>query len=137
MKILPAIAVSSLLVVSAVAQAGPMVPNKTLSLKFVGFCDGMSLSINHGTGGVTGRRIGCGTSEQVRGYVGAIAGGNHDGQGVVVGFDSGTGFLYVISDSPQTWENYNLATGTRVNTGTWTVGVPAIGEASGAPASND
>lgn len=117
--------VGALIAVSSLAYAGGMTPNRTFDLRFVGFCDGMRLTINYSTGDVTGIRTGC-SHGPVRGWVGAVSGGNYDGQAVVVGIDSGTGFIYVIGDHPQNFQNKNLASGSVVNSGSWAVGAAAL-----------
>lgn len=143
MKTIATVIGSVLIAVSSVAVGGSLVPNRTIDISFDGFCDGLHLVINHTKGTVTGNRTGC-VSETVIGIPGAVSGGAYDGQAVAVGFvsTSGTGFMFVVSDAPRTWQVLNLTTSVVQNSGTWTVGVAGAALAvqtpgSGLPASTD
>ena len=102
----------------SIAQAGGLVPNRTVDIRFNGFCDGMRLVINQSTGVVSGSVTGC-----VSGTPIGTVGGN-SGKGIGVTVMSRT-FLYVIDDAPQTWSLY-LSNGTLFQSGTWSLGVPAL-----------
>lgn len=123
MKILKIITTTLVLwtVIYSFAFAGAMAPNRTFDLRFVGRSDGMRLTINHGTGDVTGYKTGS-QSGPVRGWVANIAGGTYDGLAVVVGYSRDV--IIVIGDSPQNWQMKNVVTGTTIASGTWEVGAP-------------
>jgi hypothetical protein len=129
--------VAVLLAAGSFAQAGDMTPTRTFDLRFDGYCDGMRLTINYGTGVVTGNTTGCLLGDPVRGYAGAVSGGTYGGQGVVVGVQPvgwPNGIMFVISDTPRTWQVRDLPTGVVINSGTWSLGVPPP-EDHAAPAS--
>lgn len=131
MKALIAIVITlTLIAAGSLAEAGGIAPNRTFSLRFVGFCDGMNVTVNYTTGEVLGISTGCGGGKPVKGWVADVAGGNYDGLAMVVGLDATDGFIYVISDTPLTWQLKNLRT-TFVRTGTWAVGFPSAAAAEG------
>lgn len=138
MKLIPLTIGAVFIVASTMADAGLLVPNKTIDIAFDGFCDGMHLVINHSTGTVTGNRTGCVPEYPLAGYVGAVSGGVYDGQAAVVGFMEGTtGFMTIISDVPRKWQHIYLLDGSAFNSGTWSKGVPAMEMQGVAPASSD
>ena len=102
--------------------AGPLVPNKTVNIRFDGFCDGMRLVINQNTGVVTGNRTGC-ASDVIEG--GAMT-SSITGPGVTFAtFNSGSGIVFwQIDDNPRDFKLI-LDTGF-TNSGTYSVGVPAM-----------
>lgn len=104
------------------AMAGPIFPNKTIDLTFVGFCDGLHLVANTTSGVVKGNRTGC-RSSAVGGVVGTVV-GTKQGVAEILHYTSTFGsedFTAVIRDD-KTWTYYNLD-GTVLNSGTWAVGV--------------
>src|SRR3954469_8334440 len=114
---------AALLLAAPAAQAGALVPNRTTDIKFTGFCDGMHLVINEGTGVVTGNSTGsCITPTP---FVGTVGGNARLGAGVAV---LEGGLLYVIDDSPQNFTLYGSG-GSVLVTGSYTVGVAAAGVA--------
>src|SRR3954451_6342417 len=120
---------AALLLAAPAAQAGALVPNKTTDIKFTGFCDGMHLVINEGTGVVTGNSTGsCITPTP---FVGTVGGNAKLGAGVAV---LEGGLLYVIDDSPQNFTLYGSGGSVLINAGSYTVGVAAAGAAG--PATN-
>jgi hypothetical protein len=116
------LAAAALAVASPVLFAGPLVPNKTVNIRFDGFCDGLRLVINQNTGVVTGNRTGCASDVIVGGAVtSSIA-----GAGVTVATSNfGSGIVFwQIDDNPR---NFKLTLDTGFsNSGTYTVGVPAM-----------
>jgi hypothetical protein len=124
----------ALIAVGSFAYAGGIAANRTFDLKFVGFCDGMHLTVSYTTGEVTGTSTGCYAGRPVSGWVGAVTGGNYDGLALVVGKDPSEttfGVVFVIGDSPKNWQNKNLTTGAVIHSGTWEIGVPVAGDAGG------
>jgi hypothetical protein len=117
MRFLSSSVVAMALIAGATAaQAGALVPNKTLDINFVGFCDGMRLVINQTTGLVTGNSTGC-LSDAL---VGTVGGNAKLGAGITV---FANGVLYVIDDVPRTFTNYT-ADAVLINSGTYALGVP-------------
>jgi hypothetical protein len=121
---------AAVLAFGSYAEAGPLVPIKTVDIKFDGFCDGMRLVINQSSGEVRGNDTGC-VSDPLIGTVGGLS---KIGAGISV---MSRGFLYVIDDSPTRWTLY-LSDGTLLQSGTYSLGVPAAfsiqsGPATGSP----
>jgi hypothetical protein len=104
------------------AQAGALVPNKTVDISFDGFCDGMHLVINEAKGTVSGNSTGC-ISDLL---IGAVGSNFKLGAGVTV---YNRTFLFVIDDSPRKWTLSNVD-GSIVQDGTYSLGVPAMAPAS-------
>lgn len=119
------IALASIVFATSI-HAANLVPNRIVSIRFNGFCDGMRLVINHTTGIVTGNAIGC-ISDPVIGTV-----GGNSGKGIGVTVMSRT-FQFVIDDWSQTWQLYTTA-GVLLQSGTWSLGAPAMAPASDAGA---
>ena len=117
MKVAYLAIVASLLLGVASANAGALVANKTVDIKFNGFCDGMHLVINQNSGLVTGNQTGCSSGK----IVGTVGANSSLGAGVSI---LASGLLYVIDDAPQNWKNYQT-TGALLNSGTYSVGVAA------------
>ena len=115
---------ASVLLGASSAYAGALVPNKTVDIRFVGFCDGMHLVINENTGLVTGNLTGCAHDP----LFGTVGSNSRLGAGISV---LTAGLLYVIDDFSQTFTNYQ-PTGARVTSGTYAVGFALRAAANGA-----
>ena len=105
------------------AQAGVLYPTRTIDIAFDGYCDGMHLTINHSTGLVSGTATGC-LSNVLTGVAGGLS---KIGAGVAV---MSTGLLFVIDDNGKNWVIYG-ADGSVINSGTYSVGVPALAQGQG------
>lgn len=122
MKLRQLTAAAAMLALGSSAYAGNLVASKTVDLKFDGFCDGMHLFISQASGVVSGNVTGCVTGR----VIGTVGGNSSKGIGITV---MSRTFLYVIDDLSQTWQLYTSA-GTLLQSGTWSVGVPALAPAA-------
>ena len=74
MKALAYLAIATLIGLTLAAgsvQAGPIFPNRTIDLRFNGFCDGLHFTTNTSNGVVVGFRTGC-SSGAVGGVIGHV-----------------------------------------------------------------
>lgn len=125
------LAVAAVAVAAPAVFAGPLVPNKTVNIRFDGFCDGLRLVINQNTGVVTGNRTGCASDV----IVGGAMTSSITGPGVTADTsDFGSGIVFwQIDDNPR---NFKLITDSGfTNSGTYSVGVPALAEVGSASSS--
>ena len=117
------ITTAALLIAGFAAHAGPATPpSTTYNLSLDGFCDGVEVTVERGTGLVTGTRTGCGSGEVIYGNSGGIAG---RGLSLTLRGANGTGYdivdiIATFSLSQGTWD-YRRPDGSIFNSGTFTV----------------
>jgi hypothetical protein len=122
------------LLLAASSEAGPLFggTSRVVDIYFVGFSDGLHMTINYNTGKVVATQTGS-VSEAEWGTVGALLDGSYKGGAVTLmclNTAFGTPFYAVIMDNPMIWIYYK-AGGVRLNSGTYAVGAPAA-DAQGA-----
>jgi hypothetical protein len=123
------------LLLAAGSEAGPLFggSSSVVDINFVGFCDGLHMTINYNTGKVIANRTGCADPEALWGTVGALLDTSYKGGAVTLmnpAADGVTPLYVVILDNPMIWIYYK-AGGVKWNSGTYALGAPAL-EAQGA-----
>ncbi len=128
----------SVLLVAASAQAGPLFggTSRVVDIAFTSFCDGLHMTINYNTGQVIASRTGtCASADAMWGTVGALLDASYKGGAVTLMNPAPTPvgaspYYAVILDNPKIWIYYSSG-GVVMNSGTYTVGVPAAPVAQG------
>lgn len=124
------------LLLAASSEAGPLFggTSRVVDIKFVGYCDGLHMTINYNTGKVVATRTGCASSDLAMwGTVGALLDDSYKGGAVTLMNPAptlGTPYYVVIIDNPKIWIYYT-AGGVKWKSGTYDVGAPAL-DAQGA-----
>ena len=130
-KIIGLMVLACCLLVAAGAQAGPLFGSaRNVDIALDGFCDGVHMTINYNTGVVVAVRTGC-LSDLMVGSVGALNGKKYAG-GAVTLMDPTHSLYMVIKDTPAVWAYYSLD-GSIFNSGTYSVGAPAVAKAGAGP----
>jgi hypothetical protein len=113
------------------SQAASEPPVIDLTIRYNGFCDGVRMTIDFGTGLVVGNATGCYSHH----YLGTVGSVRHQGGSVTLTLSDDSdfpGIIYVIRGDG-TWTNYDEENGeiVVVNSGTWSlVGATTANEPS-------